>query len=62
VEGGSNTAPAQQGGVGSVPADLQQKAIVDEEWEKAADTNKDGIVDRVEIRQWKQSHPRRGNN
>jgi len=32
----------------------KEKAKVDKEWEKAADTNKDGVVDRVEIRQWRQ--------
>jgi uncharacterized protein YciI len=35
---------------------LEQKAIADKEWEKLADTNKDGVVDRVEIKQWRRRH------
>ena len=50
--------PGPQGGPGASPdqmdESLKQKAIVDEEWEKQADKNKDGIVDQVEIEQWKQ--------
>ncbi|MDD4954360.1 MAG: hypothetical protein PHG40_05600 [Candidatus Omnitrophica bacterium] len=38
----------------AVPQDLRDKAKVDQPWEKLADTNKDGIVDSVEIRQWKE--------
>lgn len=62
VEGVSNAPSGQQVVAESAPAELQQKAIVDQPWEKAADINKDGIVDRTEMRQWKQNHPRRGNN
>ncbi len=66
VEGVSN-APSgqqvsQQNRAESVPTDLQQKAIVDQPWEKMADLNKDGIVDKAEMQQWRQSHLRRGNN
>ncbi len=43
----------------TVPANLQQQAVVDKPWEKAADINKDGIVDKVEIQQWHRTHPRR---
>ncbi|MFA4991592.1 MAG: hypothetical protein WC569_03330, partial [Candidatus Omnitrophota bacterium] len=45
--------PGPQGQQGGVPQGLEQKAVADEEWEKMADTNGDGIVDGVEIRQWK---------
>ena len=33
---------------------LKEKARVNEPWEKRADTNRDGIVDVVEIRQWRE--------
>src|SRR4030042_4530528 len=61
--GGSGASPDIVGG-GSVPSgtpiggvmdsQLKEKSIVDEEWEKLADTNKDGIVDEAEIRQWRE--------
>ena len=41
-----------------MPEVLKEKAVVDQPWEKKADTNGDGIVDRVEIEQWKRLHPK----
>jgi uncharacterized protein YciI len=38
---------------------LEERAQVDQEWEKKADTNNDGVVDDVEIKQWRQRHRRR---
>lgn len=42
-----------------VPDKLEGRASVDKKWEAEADTNKDGVVDAVEIAQWKASHPGR---
>jgi hypothetical protein len=41
---------------------LKEKAVVDEEWEKQADLNKDGIVDRVEINRWRNRGRDKDNN
>jgi Ca2+-binding EF-hand superfamily protein len=41
---------------GSVPGRLRDRAQVDQEWEKAADTNQDGVVDRTEMRNWRRAH------
>jgi len=54
--------PGPQGGPGTSPDSLKQKAIVNKPWEKEADTNKDGIVDKTEMEQWKRTHPYKGNN
>ena len=55
-----NNSSGAAGGPGAgVNKGMPEKARVDEEWEKAADTNKDGFVDRVEWRQWQR---RKGSN
>ena len=46
----------EENNVGSVSDALRDKAVVDQEWEEKADANNDGIVDRVEIDQWKTMH------
>ncbi len=46
-----SSAGAEEQGVGQ--QGLLDKANVDRPWEKAADANKDGVVDKTEIGQWK---------
>ncbi|MBU1999390.1 MAG: hypothetical protein KKE64_07875 [Candidatus Omnitrophica bacterium] len=46
--------PGPQGGPGTSSKNLRERTRVNEGWEKAADTNQDGVVDDVEIRQWRQ--------
>ena len=54
--------PGPAGGPGTGNNNLQEKAIVDQRWEKNADTNKDGVVDKVEMNQWKTRRQNPGNN
>jgi len=54
--------PGPQGGAGATPDNLKEKAVVDEEWEKMADTNQDGVVDRFEAQQWRRRRAGMGDN
>jgi len=64
-------APATAGGtqtavtvspVGVVDSGLEEKAVVSESWERKADTNGDGVVDQVEVDQWRKARSDRDNN
>ncbi len=51
---GHDNPPGPQGVLGTESDESKmEKAVVDKKWERAADANKDGIVDAVEIEQWK---------
>jgi len=52
--------PGPKGGPGA--GSIREKAVVNKPWEAKADVNNDGMIDRVEIDQWKESHPRRQKN
>jgi len=54
--------PEQRVGGSSQDSGLEQKAIVDKPWEQKADANKDGVVNNVEIQQWKEVRGDRDNN
>ena len=57
----SGNPPAPEGVLGGEPGPgLKDKAVVDRPWEKAADLNNDGIVDKYEITQWNNRRPREG--
>ena len=59
-----NANPAgPRGGKGAGPkGSIREKAVVDQEWEKKADLNKDGIVDKFEFDRWKGRGQGSGNN
>ena len=47
--------PGPQGGPGASP-DGKPKQAVDQRWERKADANRDGAVDKTEAQQWKEKH------
>ena len=54
--GGGSSIPQDAAAMGMMDSQLKEKAIVDKEWERQADTNKDGVVEPFEARQWKEQH------
>jgi hypothetical protein len=52
-------APAEQLNRGEK---LRERSKVDTKWEKKADANKDGRVDKTEANRWKKTHPKVNNS
>ncbi len=60
-QGNNQQGPQGEQGTGSNES-IQEKAMVDRGWEKIADANKDGVVDKVEIDQWNTRRQNQGND